>query len=171
MNMKQFVALLLVFCLVISNAYAEEENSSIFNTIGNWFNQAVEDTSNWASQAWSDVSVWAGQAWEDSSKWVSQAWEDSSVWASTNWDGFTIWMNTVVSGNPYSWIPNEILDNGLFAYDIFVDLRDFLDGDPNREELRSRFMEYLSELSLLNEDKDILWNTLQDWSDEKSLSY
>lgn len=170
MNTKRFVALLLAFCLVISNAYAEEENTSIFNTIGNWFNQAVEDTSNWASQAWSDVSAWAGQAWDDSSKWVSQAWEDSTVWASTNWDGFTIWMNTVVSGNPYSWIPNEILDNGLFAYDIFVDLRNFLADNPNREQLHKKFIDYLSELSLLNEDKDILWNTLQDWSDEKNLS-
>ena len=201
--MKRFISLILVLCLAIPSAFAEEEKpNSVWDSIGGWFSQAAEDTADWASQAWEDTSEWAGQAWEDtsewatnawgdvsdwatqawsdvsawtvqawndSSKWVSQAWVDSSNWAVTNWDHFIVWVNTVASGDPYSWVKDVVLDNGILAYDEYAKVRSFLDSDPSIDQIRQKYDEELSELSLLNEDKDILWNMLQQWTSENGL--
>ena len=125
-----------------------------------WAGQAWSDTTQWVSQAWNDASAWAVQAWADSSNWVSQAWTDSSTWATTNWDNFVIWIDTLVAGNPYTWINDMILTDGILAYDSFAELRSFLKEDPDLEQVHSRYDEKLAELSLLDSDKDILWNML-----------
>lgn len=190
--LKRIVAGLLAFCLAFPTALAEEEQpKSVWDSIGGWFNQAVEDTSDWASQAWEntsdwagqawqdasewatnawgDVSAWAVQAWNDSSKWVSQAWTDSSNWAVTNWDHFIVWVNTVASGDPYSWVKNVVLDNGILAYNEYADVRSFLNNNPSLDQIHQKYDSSLSELSLLNEDKDTLWAMIQQWSDENNL--
>ena len=145
--------------------------SQAWEDTSDWASQAWDDTSAWTSQAWVNVTAWTAQAWDNSAKWVSQAWADSSEWAATNWDHFMIWVNTVTAGDPYSWIKNVVLDSGILAYDEFVDVRSFLDSNPNLEQIRQKYDEYLSELSLLNEDKDVLWNMIQQWSDEKELAF
>ena len=201
--MKRFISLILVLCLTLSLAFAEEEKpKSVWDSIGGWFGQAAEDTADWASQAWEDTSEWAGQAWNDtsewathawgdvsawaiqawsdvsawtvqawndSSKWVSQAWTDSSNWAVTNWDHFIVWVNTVASGDPYSWVKEVVLDNGILAYDEYAEIRTFLDSAPSIDQIHQKYDEDLSELSLLNEDKGILWNMLQQWTSENGL--
>lgn len=126
--------------------------------------------SAWATQAWKDVSAWTVQAWNDSSKWVSQAWADSSNWATTNWDHFIVWVNTVASGDPYSWLKDDILDHGILAYDEYAEVRVLLNSDPSIDHLRQKYIDTLSELSLLNEDKETLWNLIQQWSEENGLS-
>lgn len=158
----------------------------------NWATQAWEDTSDWAAQAWEDTSAWASQAWvdastwainawgnisawtvqawDDSSKWVSQAWTDSSSWAVTNWDHFIVWVNTVASGDPYSWVKTVVLNNGVLAYDEYAEVRSFLDTDPGIGQVREKYDTALSELSILNEDKEILWNMIQQWSGDKGLT-
>lgn len=179
--MKRFLSLLLALCLMFSTALAEEPSGSIWDSIGGWFNQAAEDASNWASQAWEDSSAWATQAlrdasswfvqaWDDSANWVSQAWDDSSNWAATNWDNFLVWANTLASGDPYAWIKDVILDNGILAYDEYAALRSFLNSRPDTEQLHQRYIDAFSELSLLNDDKDIIWDMLQEWSNEKGLT-
>ena len=146
-----------------------------------WAGQAWQDTSKWATNAWGDVSAWAGQAWadisawtiqawNDSSKWVARAWSDSSSWVETNWDHFIVWANTIAAGNPYSWISDAVLENGILAYDEYVEMLTFLDGNPSPDELHQRYDGALTELSMLNEDKTVLWQMLQEWSEKKGLS-
>ncbi len=134
-----------------------------------WTAQAGVDISAWATQAWKDVSAWTMQAWADSSKWVSKAWKDSTDWTSTNWDNFILWINTVATGKPYSWITETVLDNGILAYENYAEIRLFLESDPNIDQVHKKYNELLSELSLLNEDKEILWNMLQQWSKDQNL--
>ena len=154
--------------------------SQAWEDTSEWAGQAWEDTSEWATnawgdvsvwavQAWSDVSAWTVQAWDDSSKWVSKAWADSSNWAVTNWDHFIVWVNTIASGDPYSWVKDVVLDNGILAYDEYADVRSFLNSNPSLDQIRQKYDSSLSELSLLNEDKDILWNMIQQWSNENGL--
>ena len=135
-----------------------------------WASQAWDDTSAWAVQAWSDVSAWTVQAWDDSSKWVSQAWKDSSEWATVNWDSFIIWVNTIASGDPFSWVKDVVIDNGTLAYDEYADIRSFLKEKPNLKQIQQKYDEKLTELSLLNQDKEVLWKTLKKWTEEKGLS-
>lgn len=146
-----------------------------------WAGQAWQDTSKWATNAWGDVSAWAGQAWadisawtiqawNDSSKWVARAWSDSSSWVETNWDHFIVWANMIAVGNPYSWISDAVLENGILAYDEYVEMLTFLDGNPSPDELHQRYDGALTELSMLNEDKTVLWQMLQEWSEKKGLS-
>lgn len=171
MRMKRLVSLFLVICLTCSTAFAEEENpQSIWDSIGGWFSHAAESTVDWASQAWKDVSAWAVHAWNDASGWVSQAWQDSSHWVTTNWDHLIVWVNDIASGEPYAWIQDVILDHGILAYDQYMEVRSFLNEHPDAARLREKYDAALSELSILNEDKDILWNMLQQWSEEKGLS-
>ena len=236
MKKWHFVLLFFILFLTFSNTYAEDENKSFWESIGDWVNQAAEDTSNWASQAGEDISAWASQAgedisawntqagsdvsnwasqalddtsawtsrasedvstwisqaglnisawttqalkdvsawtaqaWIDSSKWVSQAWANSSDWTSENWDNFILWINTIAAGKPYAWISDTMLDNGILAYDLFADIRAFLHENPNVNQIKEKYDIQLSELSLLNEDKEVLWNMLQQWSEEHDLS-
>lgn len=139
------------------------------NDIAVWAAQAGVDISAWSSQAWTDISAWTAQAWVDSSKWVSQAWKDSSAWTSTNWDSFILWVNTIAAGKPYSWITDTVLDNGILAFENYAEIRTFLGCDPNIEQIHEKYNEQLSELSLLNEDKEILWDMIQQWSNDQDL--
>lgn len=80
--MRRYVALVLILIMSCSVALAEEEQpKSVWDSIGGWFNQAVEDTSDWASQAWDDTSSWASQAWDDASGWVSDTATGAWNWA------------------------------------------------------------------------------------------
>ena len=155
--------------------------SSAWNDASDWASQAWEDASDWAAevwdetsawaiQAWKDVSAWTAQAWSVSLKWVTQAWIDTSNWAVTNWDHFVVWVNTLASGDPYAWIKDVILDNGIWAYDEYVAVRSFLNSDPSLEQIEQKYNEAFSELSLLNEDKETVWDILRQWSDEKGLT-
>ena len=67
--LKRFVSVLVVLCLSVPSAFAEEEQpKSVLDSIGEWFSQAAENTADWASQAWEDTSDWAGQAWQDTTE-------------------------------------------------------------------------------------------------------
>ena len=179
--MKRFVSLLLALCLLFSSALAEEESQSFWGAVGGWFNnaandvgdwtrQAWQDTTGWVSQAWSDVADWTKQAWSDSAQWVSQAWKDSTNWASTNWDSFILWVNTLSAGDPYAWIGDVILENGILAYDTYAEARTFLDTDPDLQALHLKYDEALTSLSLLNSDRDVLWNMIEAWSKANRLT-
>lgn len=134
-------------------------------------NQAWLDTSAWVDQAWKDSVEWLTQAWNDSATWVSQAWTDSSTWISTNWNHFGIWITTTLTQSPYSWVNDMVVRDGILAYDGFSNIRSFLAQKPSEKQVRAKYDELLSELSLLEDDKDILWNMMQDWANEKSLSF
>lgn len=169
--MKRLICVLLVLFQVLTTAFAEEEQpKTAEDSKGGWFRQAWEDTSSWVSQAWEDASGWTLRAWDDSTKWVSQAWTDSSKWTATTWNRFVTWVHIVSSGNPYSWINHVVLDHGILAFDEFTAMRSFLNREPGLNEIHNRYNQVFSELSLLNEDKDILWNMLQEWTDEKGLN-
>lgn len=152
---RKAISIALILCLMFSSAFSEEENKSIFDQIGDWFGQAWTDSSNWVSQAWTD-----------SSNWVSQAWKDSAEWISGNWSYFTIWVRTITWDNPYSWIRDMVLDEGILAYDSFVGIRDFMSGRPDSSAIKEKLYDELSEQSLLNEEKDILWDMFNKWAEE-----
>lgn len=175
--MKRIICLLLVICLVSSIAIAEEEKQqSVLDAVGSWFSQAAEDTSKWATQAWDDSSKWVSQAWDDSgkwlaqawddsSKWVGQAWKDSTEWVAGNWSSFTIWVRTITWDNPYSWIRDMVLEEGILAYDNYVEIRDFISEKPDSAAIKEKCFEKLSEQSLLNEEKEVLWTIFSEWAD------
>lgn len=158
-HMKRWISLALVLCLVSSAALAEEGSKDIFGQIGDWFNQA-----------WNDTTKWVAQAWEDSSKWVSQAWQDSSEWISGNWSAFTIWVRTITWDNPYAWIRDMVLDEGILAYDSYVEIRDFLAGNPDAAAIKEKLFAELSEQSLLNEEKNKVWEIFESWAAEHHVS-
>lgn len=180
--MKRIISFILALCIMSSAAFAEENDQmSIRDSINSWLKQATKDTSDWAHKAWNDTSEWAGQvwdnasnwtiqAWNDASKWVGKAWSDSTKWAANNWNHFIVWINTISSGDPYSWLKTAIADNGILAYDRLVDLRSFLEKDPQNDEIHEKYNAALSELSILKEDQAILWNMLQDWSNENGIA-
>ena len=61
--MKRFITVLLVLCMMLSaTSYAEEEKpKSIWDSIGGWVNQAVEDTTNWDSiRNWAAMFAMSG---------------------------------------------------------------------------------------------------------------
>lgn len=181
MKIERVIALVLAVSMFVSVAFAEEKQQpSIFDSIGGWFSQAWDDSSKWVThawedssawvvQAWSDVSDWTAQAWDDSSKWVSQAWADTSDWVSVNWDNFIVWVNVLTTGDPYSWIKDVVLDNGVLAYDAYAELRSFVNEKPNVDLLHQKYDAFFSELSLLDQDKAKLWETMKEWSDNKGL--
>jgi hypothetical protein len=180
--MKRFIKILLALCVAIPKDFGQEETpKSVRDSTGGWFHRAVEHVSNWLSQVQedtsalvnqtrNDVSTWTAQVWDNSSKWISQTWTESSNWAVTNWDHFIVWVNTALSGDPYSWVKNVVLDNGVLAYDGYAKIRSFLAKNPSLDEIRQTYDEALSELSLLNKDKDIIWGMIQGWTEEKGLT-
>lgn len=135
-----------------------------------WVGDRWNDISKWAVDSWEGISSWTVQAWDDSTKWVAGAWKDSSSFVSGKWDNFIIWVNTAVSGNPYSWMKTTVLENGVRGFDSYAAVRSFLDSEPDIDQINSFYDEELTELSLTDEDKKILWEMLQDWSNEKGLS-
>lgn len=182
MRLERVIAVALAISLFVSVASADDKQQpSIIDSIGGWFSQAWKDSSEWVShawedssawvvQAWDDVSAWTAQAWDDSSKWVSQAWADTSEWASVNWDSFIVWVNIIASGDPYSWIKDVVLDNGVLAYDAYAEMRSFINEKPNADQLHQKYNEIFSKLSLLDQDKEKLWETLDEWSTKKGLT-
>jgi len=157
--LKRLISWVLILCLVSSVAFAEGENKDIFGQLGDWF-----------GQAWDDTTKWVTQAWDDSSKWVSQAWQDSSKWISGNWSDFTIWVRTVTWDNPYDWIRDMVLDEGIFAYDNYVEIREFIAANPDSTAIREKLYAELSEQSLLNDEKDKVWEIFDSWAGEHHVS-
>ncbi|QUA52201.1 hypothetical protein [Aristaeella lactis] len=135
-----------------------------------WVGQAWDDSSKWVSQAWNDSTKWVGKAWEDSSRWASQAWQDSTTWAAKNWSNFVIWLKTITSDNPYSWIRDMVLEEGIIAYDDYVSIRTFLSENPDPFAIRKKCYDTLSVFSLLNEEKDILWDMFSRWAEEHKIT-
>ena len=190
--MKRIISILLVLCLAIPTVYAEEEEQSVGGSIENWFNHAFEDASTWVSHAAGDVSEWATnafndasawtkqalsdasdwtvQAWNNSSEKVSQAWSDSTEWMQANWDHFILWMNTIIAGDPYAWIEDVVLNNGELAYNEYINIRSFLNENPSKDAMREQYDAIFYDLSMLNEDKETVWTTLESWSDEKGVA-
>lgn len=154
-HLKRWISLVLILCLVSSAALAEEGNKNVFEQIGGWF-----------AQAWDDTTKWVAQAWEDSSKWVSQAWKDSTEWVSGNWSAFTIWVRTITKDNPYTWIRDMVLDEGILAYNNYVEIREFVASNPDSSAIKEKLYAKLSEQSLLNEDKDKVWQIFTSWATE-----
>lgn len=145
--------------------------SQAANDTANWLTNAWSDTSQWAEQVWKDSSAWISQAWNDSSAWVSQAWVDSSNWVSANWSQFVIWINTLTADNPYSWINDDVMAEGILAYDQYVELRKFLSGNPDVDQIHEKCKEKTARLSLLDEDIELIWNTVKAWSNENSIPF
>ena len=181
MRLKRVVAVILMLCFVMNVAVAEEQNKNVLQSVGDWFGQAWEDSSKWVTQAWDDSSKWVGQAWEDSTKWVGQAWEDSSkwvgqawndssAWVAGNWSEFVIWLKTVTYDNPYSWIRDMVLEEGILAYDEFVSIREFVSTNPDSAAIKAKCYDLLSELSLLNEEKEVLWDLFSKWAEEHKVT-
>lgn len=170
MKFRRFIAMLLVFCMCTPKAYADWKKPPIIDSIGGQVSQVIESTSNWATQAASDVSSWATQAWKDSSDWVSAKWGTSSKWVSDNWENLMIWADMVVSDNPYSWMNDAVQRKGLLAFDRFSDLRSFLNTSPTLTQLHERVYSNLTDLSLLNEDKETIWNMLLEWSSKNNIT-
>ena len=144
--------------------------SGAWDSTVNWGEQVWGTATDWAAGVWGDASAWLVQAWNDSSAWVVHAWSDTGDWVNTNWNRFAVWVSTITDGDPYDWISDTVLENGLVAYDNFVDLRSFLKTEPDLDELRSKYDEKLAELSLVNDDKTVLWDMLQQWATERNLS-
>lgn len=168
--MKRSLVLFLVLCVCLVSVFAEESTGNMWTSIGEWFNQTTKIVSGWASQAWDDTTAWFEQAWDDSSRWVVQAWDDSSNWVLNTWDNFLVWMNNIALGDPYEWIDDVVLDNGIIAFDEYVAVRSFLKSQPDINQIHQTYNDMFSKMSLLNEDKVIIWDILQKWSDEKGLS-
>lgn len=89
--MKRCLIFALILCLACSAAFAEEEQSeSVWNSIGNWFSQAAEDTSKWASQAWDDSTGWISDTASGAWNWAAGAANDAWNWtvgaANDAWD-------------------------------------------------------------------------------------
>lgn len=139
--------------------------------VSGWLDQAGSDVAGWTGQAWKDSSSWVVQAWDDSSKWVSKAWVNSTDWTSDNWDNFVIWLECTTSKGPYYWLNEFVLDDGLPAYESLVVLRNFLKTSPSIGQYSQWYDEQLSKLSLLKEDKSIIWDTLQKWSEDKGIPF
>ena len=92
--MKRFAIFFLLLCMVFSPALAEdEEQKSVWSSIGGWLDQAVEDTSSWATQAWDDASTWVTNAATDTWNWMAGAANDAWNWtvsAANDTAGFTV---------------------------------------------------------------------------------
>lgn len=139
--------------------------------VSGWLNQAGADVAEWTGQAWKDSSSWVVQAWDDSSKWVRKAWINSTDWTSDNWGNLVIWLERTTSRGPYYWLNEFALDDDLPAYEGLVELRSFLKTSPSIEQYSQWYDDQLSKLSLLKEDKSIIWDTLQKWSEDKGISF
>ena len=151
----------------------DEWSNAVVEVWDGWSNAVIDGwngVSSWTIDSWEGISLWTVQAWEDSYAWVVQAWEDSTSMIVGSWDNFILWVNMVISGNPYSWIGDIVLENGILGYDSYASIRSFLDTDPDLEQFRAFYEESLEELSLLKEDRDTLWDMLINWAEEKELS-
>ena len=92
--MKRFIILLLSLCMLSTCAFAEEvQSESIFDPIGGWFSQAVEDVSNWTSQVWDDTTSWVSNAATNAWNWSVTTVNDAIGWtvqtANGAWAGVT----------------------------------------------------------------------------------
>ena len=192
--MKQFIAVLLIMCMVSPIAIAEGDGGkSVLDSIGGWFSQAWEDTSGWVSQAWSDASKWVEGAWGDSSKWVTQAWNDSSKWATDIWGDVSTWasetyesasgsigawwaqtFNTVTetASNPWEWLIEETKALQPEALKTLAAVKDaILSNDSDAETLvKSTFTAMLKALNLDDEDSQKIWDTIAAYADQKGIS-
>ena len=85
--MKRLISLLVIFCLGIIGAVAEEEKEEqpkyFWQSVGGWFSQAAEDATNWTSQAYNDASDWVSTAVDDAWNWTKGAANDAWNWTTT----------------------------------------------------------------------------------------
>ncbi len=149
---------------------ASEWTSQAWDSTTDWATQAWQDTSAWATTTWSNLSSLTKKAWNTSSEWVSQTWKKGATWSTENWNNFVLWVNVIAAGDSYAWIKDDILNNGLLAYDEYIELRTFLKTGPDITKLQLRYDDMLSKLSLPSYDKEVLWQMIQKWSDEKGFS-
>lgn len=183
---------MLVCCLLTNTVVAESQSKSMWGFIGgvlsnardissalvggvwddttDWIVGAWDDTTDWLSQAWSDILEWLSGAWSDASEFVTQIWDDASSWTVSQWRTFTSWVITVFSENPYGWMEDSILENGVLAYDRYISIRSLLKNKPGIDDLKIIYYDRLIELSLLNEDIDLLWDLLEQWSAENKIN-
>ena len=85
MKIKRLFSFIIALCLIISVARAEENKSSLFDSIGEWIEQAWNDASKWISQAGQDTASWAETTWGDASKVQFVELEISVLVVAANW--------------------------------------------------------------------------------------
>lgn len=192
-NMKRFFAILLVLCMMLPMAVAEEENRSVLDTIGGWFRKAWEDTSGWVSQAWENASKWMKGAWGDASKWVEQAWNESSQWVIEIWGDVSTWasetyenasgsigawwtktFNTVTetTSNLWGWLAEETAALQSETREILSSIKEAVmtnDGDAETK-VKSVFFVILKKLNINDEDSQKVWNTIEAYAKQKGIS-
>jgi len=190
MKTKRLIALILVSCLFISVACAEEEQGgSVLDAIGGWFGQAWEDSSKWVSQAWTDASSWVSNAWGDASKWVGQAWNDSATWATGIWGDVSTWavdtsdsvsawwtetFNSVsgAKDETWSWINKEqkdLHDELVKKYKDAI-LSAQSGASSAGEELQKAYAELLGKLKLNDTDISKVIDTIKAYAAEKGIT-
>ncbi len=192
--MKRFLVIMVCICMIMSTcSYAEEEKDpGFFESVGNWFGQAWNDSTAWVSQAWTDSTTWVSNAWGDSGKWISQAWNDSSKWISDIWGDASTWAAdtyTNVSGSVSTWWEEtfnktEALDEVWTKNDnvarAFESLKEYLIEQGlsaiNENDLGNNISvheinsQLLKKLNLNDSDVKKVLDTIQAYSEQKGLS-
>ena len=198
--MKRLLAALLVFCMLFAAALAqgeqpkeEEEQKSVWDSIGGWFGQAWEDTSGWVSQAWADASKWVKGAWGDASGWVEQAWNDSSEWVTEIWGDVSSWtaetyksasgsvsawwvktFNTVTASesNPWGWLTSETASLTPEMREALKSVREaaVANGEDAEAKVRSAFDGIMKQLDIADENAQKIWDTIKAYAEQKGIS-
>ena len=79
--MKRLMIILIALCISLPTALAEENKPRGFwQSVGDWLNQAKDDTVNWTSQAWDDASGWVTNAATDAWDWTTGTANDAWNW-------------------------------------------------------------------------------------------
>ena len=188
--MKRFLGILICLCLLVTSiSFAEEQKEpGFFESVGNWFGQAWDDTSSWVSQAWTDSTTWVSNAWGDASKWVSQAWNDSSKWVSDIWGDVSTWasdsidsvgvwweetFNKSVSIDE-SWMLDDAVGlafNNLRKYLFDVKVNAAQGGETEvKVSVHDLLAQLLSKLKLSEADIDKVFETIKAYSESKGIS-
>ena len=193
MKIKRLFAFAVVLCLLIPVAKAENQESSLFDSIGEWIEQAWNDASKWISQAGQDTSSWAERAWGDASKWVEQAWNDSSKWMTDIWDNVSDWTAatynsaagtvstwwtdtfnkvTETKNNIWEWIgkeSQEVKEQIRQKYDYINTAARNSISDAEKK-IQSTFWDLLKQLNLKTEDIQKVTETIKAYAAEKGIS-
>ncbi len=190
--MRRFIAsfLVIALCLTMTPAHA-----GFLDDFGSWASQVWEDTSGWVDQAAQDVAGaaedalnWTTNAAEDAWEWTTNAAEDAWNWTKNAGEDAWEWTSNVAT-DAWNWVTQTAEDDieesiksdssvnneeltliySGYAYDQYVGIRTFMNGDPNIDELYKQFNIILDDLSIIDEEKEAAWNAVQDWSNEKNI--
>ncbi len=193
-----FLAVILV-CSSFSFSFAEEEQKSggIFNSIGSFFSDTLNDasqwveglwenTTKWIDGAWKDAAVWINGVWGDASKWIEQTWNDSSVWVSSIWGDASNWVSDMVSTwwtntfntvtedtrNIWTWLQDKADDWKVHESDLLESIKVAIAsaGDSSEENVKDLFFALLVKLGINETDSEKIWTTIQAYAEQKGIS-